>query len=73
MSNDTPAPSGLKAKVNEVGLSLYMKAPPKAQTAILNGFVKAQPVIAKVQPHTKRIITGGLALQVLRKVRSRKR
>jgi len=72
---DTTAaqPTGLKAKAGEVGLKVYLKAPPKAQNAMLQGFTKAQPVVAKVSPHTKKILGGGLAVLVLRKLRRRKR
>lgn len=68
-----PPPSGLKAKASEVGLKVYLKAPPPAQNAMLQGFTKAQPVIEKVSPHAKKIVGGGLALIVLRKLRRRRR
>jgi hypothetical protein len=64
--------TGLKAKANEVGLKVYLAAPPKAQNAMLQGFMKAQPVAAKVAPHGKKILAGGVGLLVLRKVRHRK-
>lgn len=67
-----PAPTGLKAKATELGTKAYLAAPPKAQTAILNGVVKAQPVVAKVKPHQKRILAALAGLLVLRKVRRRK-
>jgi hypothetical protein len=71
--NDAPAQqTGLKAKANEVGMNLFLKAPPKAQNAILQGYTKAQPVVAKVAPHTKQLLGGAAALLALRKVRQRK-
>lgn len=71
---DTTAakPTGLKAKAGDVGLKIYLKAPPPAQNAMLQGYMKAQPVVAKVSPHTKKILGGGLALLVLRKARRRR-
>jgi hypothetical protein len=65
------APTGLKAKAGDLGLRLYLKSPPPAQNAMLQGFLKAQPVIAKVAPHAKKIAGGGLGLVVLRTVTSR--
>jgi hypothetical protein len=64
-------PTGLKAKAADVGLKVYLKAPPKAQNAMLQGFVKAQPVVAKVSPHTKKLVGGTLGLLALRRVRNR--
>jgi hypothetical protein len=69
----TPAPTGLKAKANELGLKLYLKSPPPVQNAMLQGFLKTQPVIAKVTPHAKQIVGGGLSVVVLRKVRNRRK
>jgi len=71
---ETPAPAatGLKAKVTDLGTKAYLAAPPKAQTAILNGVLKAQPVAAKVKPHQKRIVAALAGLLVLRRVRRRK-
>lgn len=63
--------TGLKAKAGEVGLKAYMKAPPRLQNAMLQGYTKAQPVVAKVSPHTKKVLGGGLAILVLRKLRKR--
>lgn len=73
MTSDTAAPpaTGLKAKANELGMKAYLAAPPKAQTAMLNGFVKAQPVVAKVKPHGKKVLGALLGLVAVRKVRSR--
>jgi hypothetical protein len=72
MSADaTPPPTGLKAKANEVGMALYLKAPPKAQTAILNGVVKVQPLVGKAKPHAKKLLGAGAGLLALRKVRKR--
>ncbi|MCW2545336.1 MAG: hypothetical protein JWM40_2888 [Frankiales bacterium] len=74
MTNDAvPPPTGLKAKVNEVGTALYLKAPPKAQTAILNGVVKAQPVVGRVKPHVKKVLGVGVGILALRKLITRKR
>jgi hypothetical protein len=74
MTADAPLPpTGLKAKANEVGTALYLKAPPKAQTAILNGVVKAQPVVAKVKPHLTKVLGIGAGLLALRKVITRRR
>jgi hypothetical protein len=71
--NAAPAqPSGIKAKANEVGLALFMKAPPKAQNAILQGYTKAQPVVEKAKPLAKPLLVGAGALIALRKVRHRK-
>lgn len=66
-------PTGLKAKANEVGLALYLKAPPKAQTAILNGIVKAQPVVSRVKPHVLKVVGAGAGLLALRTVITRRR
>ncbi len=74
MTTDAAAPApatGLKAKATEVGTALYLKAPPKVQTAILNGVVKVQPVMAKVQPHAKKLAVGGAGLLAVRKLRRR--
>lgn len=65
-------PTGLKAKATELGTKAYLAAPPKAQTAILNGVAKAQPLVAKVKPHQKRVLAGLAGLLVLRKVRGRR-
>lgn len=67
-----PAPTGVKAKANDLVMKAYLAAPPKAQTTMLNGFLKAQPAIAKVKPHGKQIVAGVAGLLVLRKVRRRK-
>ena len=67
----TPKPSGLKAKASDVGLKVYLKAPPPAQDAMLKGFTKAQPVVAKLSPHAKKILGGGAAVVLLRKLRHR--
>jgi hypothetical protein len=73
VENAAPAqPSGIKAKANEVGLALFMKAPPKAQNAILQGYTKAQPVVEKAKPFAKPVLAGAGALLALRKVRHRK-
>jgi hypothetical protein len=70
---EAPAqPGGLKAKVGEVGLKVYMKAPPKAQNAMLNGFMKAQPVAAKAKRYAKPALIGTGAVLVLRRARRRK-
>jgi len=66
-------PTGLKAKANDVGLKIYLKAPPPAQNAMLQGFMKAQPVVAKVSPHTKKILGGSLGLLLVRRFRRRGR
>lgn len=66
-------PSGLKAKAGEVGLKVYLKAPPPAQNAMLKGYTKAQPVVAKVSPHAKKIVGGGIAVLVLRRLKHRGR
>lgn len=66
-----PAPTGLQAKANELGLKLYLKSPPPVQNAMLQGFTKAQPVIAKVTPHAKQILGGGVGVVVLRRLRNR--
>jgi hypothetical protein len=71
---DTPAatpPPGnpIKAKVGEVVMKAYLAAPPKAQTAMLNGYLKAQPVVAKVTPHQKQLLSGVLGLLAVRKLR----
>ena len=74
MTNDaTPPPTGLKAKATEVGTALYLKAPPKAQTAILNGVVKAQPVVDKVKPHLKQALGVGAGILAMRKLITRRR
>ena len=64
-----PQAAGLKAKANEVGMKAYLAAPPKAQTALLNGYLKAAPVVAKVRPHTKKVLGAALGLVVVRKLR----
>ena len=66
-----PAPSGLKAKAADVGLKAYLKAPPPVQNAMLTGYTKAQPVVAKVSPHAKKIVGGSLVLLTVRKLRHR--
>ncbi len=68
----TPPATGLKAKATEVGTALYLKAPPKAQTAILNGVVKAQPVVAKAKPHVAKALGAGAGLVALRKLINRR-
>ena len=73
VENAAPAPpTGIKAKANEVGLALFMKAPPKTQNAILQGYTKAQPVVEKAKPFAKPVLAGAGALLALRKVRHRK-
>ena len=67
----TTTPSGLKAKAADVGLKAYMKAPPPVQNAMLQGYTKAQPVVAKVSPHAKKIVGGSLAIVLVRKLRHR--
>jgi hypothetical protein len=61
-------PTGLKAKAGDVGLKVYLKAPPPAQEAMLKGYTQAQ----KVAPHAKKIVAGGVGLLVLRKLRHRR-
>ncbi|MCU1592857.1 MAG: hypothetical protein JWO12_249 [Frankiales bacterium] len=68
-----PAPTGLKAKASAVGLKVYLASPPKAQTAMLNGFMKAQPVVAKARPHGQKILAGTGTLLVLRKLKNRRK
>lgn len=72
----TPAATGLqatvKAKATEVGTALYLKAPPKAQTAILNGVVAVQPVVNSVKPHATKLLGAGAGLLALRRFRRRK-
>lgn len=67
----TTTPSGLKAKAADIGMQAYLKAPPPVQNAMLQGYTKAQPVVAKVSPHAKKLLGGGLALVVVRKLRHR--
>ena len=64
----TPA-TGLKAKANELGLKAYLAAPPKAQTAILTGVGKAQPVLATLKPHGKKILGGVVGVLANKKLR----
>lgn len=66
-----PAPTGLKKKAGDVGLKLYLASPPKAQTAMLNGFMKAQPVLAKAAPYKTKILAGTGAALVLRRLKRR--
>lgn len=66
-----PPATGLKAKANELGMQAYLKAPKPAQDAMLKGFLAAQPVVAKVQPHAKKLVGGGLGLLALRRLRRR--
>lgn len=75
MTTETAAPpaTGVKAKANELGMKAYLAAPPKAQTAMLNGFLKAQPVVAKVKPHGKKLVGALVGLVAVRKVRGRRR
>jgi hypothetical protein len=68
-----PAPTGLRAKAGEVGLKAYLKAPPPAQNAMLQGYLKAQPVIARVSPHARKLVGAGLGVLALRTVRRRSR
>lgn len=68
----TPPATGLQAKATEVGTALFLKASPKAQTAILNGVGKAQPVVDAVKPHLTRVLGVGGGLLALRKVLHRK-
>ena len=70
---DAPAPTGLKKKAGDAGLKLYLAAPPMAQTAMLNGFMKAQPVVAKAKPHASKLLAGTGAALVLRRLKSRGR
>lgn len=70
-----PAATGLqasvKAKATEVGTALYLKAPPKAQTAILNGVGAVQPVVNAVKPHATKLVGAGAGLLALRRFRRR--
>jgi hypothetical protein len=50
-------------------MKAYLAAPPKAQTALLNGYLKAAPVVAKVRPHAKKVLGAALGLVVVRKLR----
>ena len=69
----TAKPTGLKAMAGDVALKAYLKAPPPAQNAMLQGYTKAQPVVAKLSPHAKQILGGGLGVLLLRRLRHRKR
>lgn len=69
----TATPSGVKAKAADVGLKAYLKAPPPVQNAMLQGYTKAQPVVAKVSPHAKKLLAGGLAIVLVRRLRRRGR
>jgi hypothetical protein len=69
-----PAPaaaSGLKAKATDLGTQAFMKAPPKAQNAILLGIGAVQPVAKVVTPHAKKLAVGAVSLLALRKLRHR--
>lgn len=68
---DQPAPSGISAKLTEVGTAAFMKAPQPVQNGLLVGIGKAQPVVSKVQPYVKQVLAGGLGLLALLKVRGR--
>lgn len=72
----TPAASGLQAtvmaKATEAGTALYLKAPPRAQTAILNGVVAVQPVVNALKPHATQLLGAGAGLLALRRFRGRK-
>jgi hypothetical protein len=72
-SDAVATPTGLKAKASDIGLKVYLKAPPPAQNAMLQGFMKAQPVVAKVSPHRKKILGGAVGVLLLRKLRRRGR
>ena len=63
-----PAPDGLKAKAMQVGLKAYMAAPEPVQKATIKVVMKVHPVVAKAQPHAKKILAGTGALLVLRKL-----
>ncbi len=65
------SPSGISAKLTEVGTAAFMKAPQPAQNALLVGIGKAQPVVAKVQPYAKQALAGGLGLLAVLKLRGR--
>lgn len=67
-----PAPTGLKATANDLVMKAYLKAPPKAQTAMLNGFVKAQPAVSRAKRFAKPAAVSAAALLVLRTARRRK-
>lgn len=81
MSADTTttdsAPHGLRAsvkdKATELGTAVYLKAPPKAQTAILHAVGAAQPVVTAVKPHATKLLGAGAGLLALRRFRGRKR
>ncbi len=79
MTDSTPPadaaakPTGLKAMTSDVALKAYLKAPPRAQNAMLQGYTKAQPIVAKVAPHAKQLLGGGLGVLVLRRLRRRGR
>ena len=66
-------PRGLKTKAADLGLKLYLKAPAPAQTVLLNGFLKAQPVAAKVSPHARKLVGGAMGLALLGQFRRRGR
>lgn len=64
-------PSGISAKLTEVGTAAFMRAPQPAQNALLVGIGKAQPLVTKVQPYAKQALAGGLGLLALLKLRGR--
>lgn len=61
----------IRTKATEIGTALYLKAPPKAQTAILTGIGKAEPVVAAVKPHATKLLGAGAGLLALRRFRHR--
>lgn len=66
-------PKGLKPKAADLGLKIYLKAPAPTQTLLLNGFLKVQPIAAKVAPHGKKLVGGAFGLALLGQLRRRGR
>jgi gamma-glutamyl:cysteine ligase YbdK (ATP-grasp superfamily) len=65
------APTGLKAKAQQVGLKAYLKMPPPAQQKTIAVMMKVMPVVQKVKPHAKKLAVAGVGLLAVRKVKRR--
>lgn len=70
-TNPPAKPTGVKAKANDAVMKAYLKAPPKAQTVMLNGFLKVHPYLGKLKPHAKKIVGGGVGVLALKRIRKR--
>ena len=71
MTTDESKPTGISAKLTEVGTAAFLKAPQPVQNGLLVGIGKAQPVVDKVKPFAKQALGAGLGLLALARLRGR--